>query len=230
MFLTKKSSAMPPRAGAIARALCRLREAQAPAPRPVRIGFIIDATGSREAGWQQAQRAQRRIFSAVAGLGAVMLRLQHFGGGELTDHGWRDDSMELAAAMAAVRCRTGLTQILPALQSFIGEDKPAAAVILVGDSFEENPDPIAGMLPFLRAGGTRIFAFFEGNDAHAEAVFRRMAEGTNGRFARLSTDLPLVDLCEGVALLAAGGRRAIKQLKNERARRLLLAAPAPRKE
>lgn len=194
----------------------------------VRIGFIVDATASRDAAWEQAQTVQGRMFQAVAGLGRVSLRLVHFGGSALTDHGWSEDTSRLAARMAAVRCRQGLTQVLPALRAFVDDGEKADAVILVGDAFEEEPDEALLLCQALRMRGIKVFAFFEGDLQAAEDQFRLIAETTGGRFARLGDDLPLADLCEGVALLAAGGENAVRRLTNERARQLLLTGPTGR--
>lgn len=192
----------------------------------VRIGFIVDATASRDGAWEQAQTVQGRMFQAVAGLGRVSLRLVHFGGGELTDHGWSENTRKLATRMAAVRCRQGLTQVLPALRVFMDDGEKIDAVILVGDAFEEEPAEALMLCHTLRIRGIRVFAFFEGELLAAEDQFRLIAGTTGGRFARLGDDLPLTDLCEGVALLAAGGEKAVRRLGNERARRLLLTGPA----
>lgn len=194
----------------------------------VRIGFIVDATGSREKSWEQAQTVQGRMFQSVADLGRVSIRLVHFGGGELIDHGWSADTHELAAHMAAVRCRTGGTQILQALRAFLGDTDQADAIILVGDAFEEDAHDAERLALSLRAAGIKVFSFFEGDLRQAQEVFRKLAEITGGRFAMLGDDLPLGDLCEGVALLAAGGEKAVRRLKNERARRLLLTGPSSR--
>lgn len=192
----------------------------------VRIGFIVDATASRDAAWEQAQTVQGRMFQSVGGLGRVSLRLVHFGGGDLTDHGWSEDTRQLAARMAAVRCRQGLTQVLPALRVFLDDGEKVDAVILVGDAFEEEPADALLLCHALRIRGIRVFAFFEGDLHAAEDQFRLIADMTGGRFARLGDDLPLAELCEGVALLAAGGEKAVRRLGSERARRLLLSGPA----
>lgn len=226
-MLPRKINQAPVPTSAFGRALARMKEKREAAQRLVRIGFIVDATGSREHGWEQAQTVQGRMFDSVAGLGRVALHLVHFGGNEITDHGWSEDTTALAARMAAVRCRKGLTQILPALRLFFSEEQVAAeALILVGDAFEEDAREIDFIAHHLKARGTRVFSFFEGDNGAAEAAFRRIAEATGGRFARLGDDLPLGDLCAGVALLTAGGEKAIRRLKNEQARKLLLTGPA----
>jgi hypothetical protein len=223
----KNQSKAPAKRGAFSRALERFREKRAADNRTIRIGFIIDATGSREQTWETAQTIQGRMFGAVAGLGKARVRLVHFGGDQLADHGWSADTRALARTMAAVRCRQGLTQIIPALDGFLFGEKPDA-LILVGDAFEEHPQALSNFLHLFAGRRTPVFTFFEGDNDAAECAYREIAEKTGGRFARLGDDLPLGDLCEGVALLAGGGEKALRRLGNEKARRLLLSGPADR--
>lgn len=209
------------------RALERYREVV----RPVRIGFVIDATGSRADTWEQAQAVQRRMFDATARINRISVRLVHFGGARLTDDGWKSGARELAAAMAGVRCARGLTQILPALRCFV--DAPAQdrarAVIVIGDSFEEDVAVVSGVSAVLKRAGVKVFSFLEGDDALAALAFRQLAEGTGGKFARFGDDLSLGDLCEAVAVLASGGEKAVRRLANNRAAALLLAPPTQEK-
>lgn len=195
--------------------------------RPVRLGFLIDATGSRGDSWEKAQGIQAGMFRAASGLGPLSLRLVHYGGGELADHGWIDNPREAAAAMARVRCESGLTKIVLGLNAFryYPPEERAAAIILVGDCFEEDPRDAEQMAFKLKQEGIRVFCFHEGEDWTAEGVFRRIAEITGGKFARFGDGLPLAELCEGVALLAAGGAKALKRLPDGRAKQLLLTGP-----
>lgn len=151
----------------------------------------------------------------------------HFGGVELSDLGWETDVRKVAAHMAAVRCVSGLTQINQALYRFMDdapEDK-ADAVILIGDCFEEDSAYAERAGKEFRKAGIKVFSFIEGDDLTATAVFKKLAEDTGGKFARFGADLPLGDLCEGVALLTSGGEKALRRLKNEKAR-LLLEGPS----
>ena len=224
MLPTKFRSEPVTKTNAFSRAMKRLKERG----RAVRIGFVIDATASRSGTWETAQTTQARMFRAVAGLRSLSLRLIHYGGNTLTDHGWSNDPRALAAAMAKVRCESGLTQILEALSVFI--DGPAEqrtnAVILIGDSFEEDAQKAQALALVLKTKGIKVFAFLEGEDWTAETVFRRFADITGGLFVRLGEELPLADLCEGVALLTADGKRGLKHLGNRRAKQLLLTGPA----
>jgi hypothetical protein len=193
-----------------------------------RIGFVVDATGSRSHTWEQAQTIQAKMFRSVARLGTLSLRLVHFGGYTLTDHGWESDPRAVAARMAQVRCERGLTKILPALTALLDDpaDRRASAIILIGDSFEESYLQVAPLAEALKAAGIKVFSFFEGENTTGEDVFRELADATGGVFARFGAELPLSDLCEGVALLTAGGEKAAGQLKNKAVRRLLLTGPA----
>lgn len=211
--------------GAFTRAIARFRQAR----KAARIGLIIDATASRENTWERAQVIQDRMFTNVAGLRCLSLRLIHFGGNELTDHGWQDSPRALAARMAGVRCKSGMTQILPALEAFLDvPEEPASAIILIGDAFEEDSDEADHIARLLAQKNIRVFSFLEGDHGTAEIVFKRLAAATCGKFARFGSDLPLADLCEGVALLTSGGAKAVKRLRNAKARQLLLAGPAKR--
>jgi hypothetical protein len=130
--------------------------------------------------------------------------------------------------MAGVRCESGLTQILPALAAFAGEapKTKADAVILIGDCFEEDAGEADALARALKAAGIRIFAFLEGDDCTAKDVFRRLADITGGRFARLGDDFALHSLCQGVALLMAGGKQALETLPDKRTKQLLLGGPS----
>jgi hypothetical protein len=208
-------------AAAFRRSIARYGEAM----KPARLGFIVDATGSRAATWEEAQAAQRRLFAATRRVKRLKLRLIHFGGDELHDHDWQEKADTLTRAMAGVRCERGLTQFLPALRRFIDEpaDHRASAIVLTGDCFEEDADEAEHIAKALKQAGIRLFCFHEGNDEFAGGVFRMLARTTGGSFARLGDELNLTALCEAVALLTAGGREALARLPDSRAKRLLLA-------
>jgi hypothetical protein len=122
-----------------------------------------------------------------------------------------------------------MTQILPALEAFLDDpEEPASAIILIGDAFEEDSDEADHIARLLAQKNIRVFSFLEGDHGTAEIVFQRLAAATCGKFARFGSDLPLADLCEGVALLTSGGAKAVKRLQNAKARQLLLAGPAKR--
>ncbi|MDX0174524.1 VWA domain-containing protein [Sinorhizobium meliloti] len=218
--------------GALRRALERFAERETQRRRVTRIGFLIDATASRAPTWEQAQAAQAQMFRSVQKLGRLAVRLVHFGGGRLTDDGWFGDPQKAAAAVARVRCQSGVTRILPGLAAFLDappEMRPSA-IILIGDSFEEDAREAERVGAALRNAGIRVFSFLEGDDGTAGAVFGGLARLTGGRFAALGAELPLHALCEAVALLAAGGAKALARLPDGPAKRLLLAGPSTKEK
>lgn len=191
-----------------------------------RIGFVIDATASRAQSWIEAQAIQAEMFRAVSGIGALSLRLVHYGGTALADYGWQDDARAIAATMAQVNCVGGYTQILPALCALLEDaDEWPNAVIIVGDAFEEDPEQIAPLAYELKEAGIKVFTFIEGYDDRAARAFQLLAELTGGRFARFGAALPLRDLCAGVALYTAGGESGLTRLGNKQVERLLLTGP-----
>ncbi|MEW8051143.1 MAG: hypothetical protein AB2809_12265 [Candidatus Thiodiazotropha sp.] len=208
------------------RAMSRYKT-HAAAKRGVRIGFIIDATASRKKTWEEAQVVQAKMFKATQNISALNLRLVHYGGETLNDIGWENDVKKIAAHMAAVRCERGLTQINDALRLFLDEvpEDKADAIILIGDSFEEDSDNAALLSKQLKRQKIKLFSFIDGDDLTATTVFEKLATNTGGTFAQFGADLPLAALCEGVALLTSGGRKALRHLKNEKAR-LLLSGPS----
>jgi hypothetical protein len=210
----------------LARAVDRYKE-RAALKRGVRIGFLVDATASRENTWEQAQTIQAKMFRSASGLRALKLRLVYFGGNRLTKLNWNDNARNIAAHMAEVRCHSGLTQIIPGLQAFIDEkpENRADAIILIGDCFEEDAATAAKTAALLKAKGIKVFSFIEGEDWTAHSVFKTLATVTGGKFAKFGNELPLDDLCEGVALMTSGGEKALTRLKNDKVR-LLLTGPS----
>ena len=189
-----------------------------------RIGFVIDATGSRSASWKEAQKIQAGMFDSVAQFGVMTLRLTHFGGNMTQDHGWNKDSKTVTAKMSTVECEWGSTQILECLRKFL-DDKPEAqaqSIVVIGDSFEEDSSEIAPLTALLKARKIKVFTFLEEGYSSAEPAFRQLAEQTGGVFAAFGSDMPLKDLCEGVAMMSTGGINALQKLQSGAAKTLLL--------
>jgi hypothetical protein len=193
------------------------------------IGFLIDATASRSSTWEEAQSIQSKMFESVTGMGSMGMRLVHFGGNQLSANDWTKDTKEMASKMADVSCRGGQTQIIDGFNAFLSDadSEKANSIILIGDSYEESEYDIEETANRLKDKGIKVFAFHEGDDhwGEAENAFKKFAEITGGTFAKFGADMPLQDLCEGVALLTVGGQSALNRLKNAGARQLLLSGP-----
>lgn len=229
-MLPVKTKNKSPVKSAFSRALTRFKtESKAHGRQKARIGFLIDATASRAQTWVHAQKIQSQMFDAVSTIGPLALRLVHFGGGAVIDQGWMNCSQEITTEMNKVECVTGLTQYHPALRVFLDDSARPDAIILIGDMFEEDSNEIAPLAQMLRDAGVKVFTFLEGDDENAARAFASLSSKTGGMFARFGTDLPLRDLCEGVALLTAGGQRAAKRIENKKVKQLLLAAPTNNK-
>jgi hypothetical protein len=189
------------------------------------LGFLVDATASRAATWGEAQRIQANMFQAVEGINKLHLGLAHYGGEELVVHEWRQNAQALAARMETVSCKAGYTQILSGLQAFLNcQDRArrANSIILTGDAFEEGFAELETTAAALAIAGIRCFCFLEGHNERAARAFRTLAEKTGGAFVPFGEAMPLNDLCEGAALLTAGGASALERLKNGAARKALM--------
>jgi hypothetical protein len=73
------------------------------------------------------------------------------------------------------------------------------------------------------AGLPQLFLFQEGADPKAEIVFRELARLTKGAYAKFDSGASreLAELLRAVAAFAAGGMRALTELRTDGARRLL---------
>ena len=192
-----------------------------------RVGFVIDATGSRQSNWVEAQSIQKRMFEKISGQGRMTMRLVHFSGAGLKDLGWQTSADDILCAMSQVSCVSGSTQILQSLERFLSDApaETARSIIVVGDSFEEDDEAIAPLAEKLKAKGIKVFAFLDGGCSTAKEAFETLAKITGGAFAQFGADMPLEDLCQGVALYSVGGATALARLENAAARQLLLGGP-----
>ncbi len=190
------------------------------------IGFVIDATGSRSSNWEEAQSIQAKMFESVSSFAKMNLRVIHYGGDEVSNNSWESNPETVKSLMSEVRCRGGNTQIVESLSLFMSSDNKIMprSIILVGDSFEEDMSDLTNIAQKLLEHKIKVFSFLDGNDSDAEEAFKFLSQKTGGVFAKFGSDMPLKDLCEGVALMSAGGQSALSRLQNSAARDLLLSA------
>ena len=189
---------------------------------PARLVFALDATMSRSKTWDVAATLQSEMFTTLATVGGLEVQLVYYlGVGKLEFSEWTSNAHDLAARMRRVRCESGETQILRTLRHIRGEHarKPISAAIFVGDCVEEEP----GVLYDAAAGLPQLLLFQEGADPKAEIVFRELARLTKGAYAKFDSSAAreLAELLRAVAAFAAGGMRALTDLRTEGARRLL---------
>ncbi|HEX3208799.1 MAG TPA: VWA domain-containing protein [Geminicoccaceae bacterium] len=195
--------------------------AKTPPPQPGRgrgrLIFALDATASREPTWDRACQVQGQMFLETAALGGLDVQLVYYRGfDECRASRWVDSPSDLVRLMAGVFCLAGETQLGRVLRHAVRETekKRVAALVFVGDCFEENLDQVGQIAGRLGLLGVRAFLFQEGVNADAERAFRQIARLTNGAHCRFDAGSPrqLRDLLGAVAAYAAGGPRALADL------------------
>jgi hypothetical protein len=195
--------------------------ARTPPPRSAdgraRLIFAMDATASREPTWDRACQVQGQMFVETAALGGLDVQLVYYRGfAECRASRWVSDANHLVRLMSGVFCLAGQTKIGRVMQHAIRETdkKRVAALIFVGDCFEENVDEVGQLAGELGMRGVRAFLFQEGNNPVAQRAFRQIAQVTGGAHCRFDSNSPqqLRDLLGAVAAYAAGGRKALDDL------------------
>ena len=195
--------------------------ASTPPPKPgtgrARLIFAMDATASREPTWDRAVQVQGQMFLETAALGGLDVQLVYYRGfGECRASKWVSNPADLVRLMTGVFCLAGQTKIGRVLRHAINETqkKRVAALVFVGDCFEEAIDEVGQTAGELGLLGVRAFMFQEGHNPAAEQAFRHIAKLTGGAHCRFDSNSPqqLRDLLGAVAAYAAGGQRALADL------------------
>jgi hypothetical protein len=190
---------------------------------PTRLAFVIDATGSRQEGWDLASSLQAQMFEEAAKLGSLSIQLIYYRGrDEVKQSPWMTDGRALARMMSKVSCHSGMTQIRRALDCVRQESarEKIAAVVFVGDAMEEDHATLCKTAAEL---GAPLYIFQEGDDPEAAETFVEMARLTGGAhcFFDANSARQLADLLRAVAAIATGGIKALENLKTDSARLLL---------
>lgn len=186
-----------------------------------RLIFALDATLSRQPLWDTACKLQGDMFRETAAIGGLDVQLVYYRGlAECRASRWVSDARELGGLMERIDCRGGHTQIKKVLAhaKCETEQRKVQALVFVGDAMEEPIDDLcvaAGQLGLL---GVPVFVFQEGHDAIAEPAFREIARLSRGAYCRfdLSAAHELTELLRAVAAYAAGGMKALADLKSRK--------------
>jgi len=182
-----------------------------------RLIFAMDATMSRQPTWDMALQLQSEMFKAVAEIGGLDVQLVYFRGlAECRASKWVSNPMALQRLMTQVGCQGGRTQIRKVLAHAWRESEKQRvnALVYVGDCMEESVDELCGRAGELALLGVPVFLFQEGHDPVAERAFKEIARLTGGAWCRFDAGsaAQLRELLAAVAVYAAGGREALKQL------------------
>ena len=198
-----------------------LRQVKAmPQARPAngrgRLIFALDATASRQPTWDHACRIQGEMFDATAGLGGLDVQLVFYRGfNECKASRWLSNAKSLHAAMRAVFCIGGETQIARVLRHALAaaETNKIGALVFVGDAMEEKLDTLCALAGKLGLQGVPVIVFHEGADATAMQAFKEIARLSHGAYCHFDAGSAdeLRALLGAVAAYAAGGQRALAQ-------------------
>jgi hypothetical protein len=184
-----------------------------------RLVFALDATMSRQPTWDRACVLQADMFreAAAAGGGLDVQLVYYRGLGECRASPWIAEPARLGEIMSRVECRSGETQIGKILAHACRESDKAnvAALVFVGDAMEESLDQLSAGAGDLGLRAVPAFMFQEGNDPACEQAFRTIARLTHGAYCRFAPGAAdeLRELLRAVAAYAAGGRKALADLK-----------------
>jgi hypothetical protein len=191
-----------------------------------RLIFALDATMSRQPTWDAACQMQGDMFRTVANIGGLTVQLVYYRGlDECRSSRWVTDPKQLANLMTRIDCRSGHTQIGKVLTHAERETGllKVAAVVFVGDAFEEEADEVVPLAQQLGQLNTPAFMFQEGSNCTVEHVFREIAKASGGAYCRFdegSAD-QLRELLKLVATFAVGGKAALEASKDPGAVKLL---------
>ncbi len=189
-----------------------------PAARPAggrgRLIFAMDATASRQPSWDHACKIQGEMFDATASLGGLDVQLVFYRGhNECKSSRWLSNAKSLHAAMSAVFCIGGETQIARVLRHALAESEKhkIGALVFVGDAMEERLDELSALAGKLGLQGVPAIMFHEGADATAMHAFKEIARLSKGAYCHFdsSSAEQLRALLGAVAAYAAGGQRAL---------------------
>ena len=186
-----------------------------------RLVFALDATMSRQPTWDQACKLQAEMFSEAAAAGGLDIQLVYYRGlAECRASAWIVEAQRLGELMSRIDCRGGHTQIAKVLAHARRENDRAkiGALVLVGDAMEESLDDLCAGAGELGLRGVPAFMFQEGYDPVCEQAFREIAKLTRGAYCRFAPGAAheLGELLRAAAAYAAGGMKALADLKNRR--------------
>jgi hypothetical protein len=182
-----------------------------------RLIFALDATMSRQATWDLAQKLQGRLFESAAKIGGLDVQLIYFRGmNECRASKFVSGGAGLGDLMSRISVRGGLTQLRKVLVHARTEAKAAkvGALVFVGDAMEEGIDEVLHAAGELALAGVKAFMFQEGRDPAAKRAYQEIARLTDGAYGAFDAGAAarLEALLSAAAAYAAGGRKALEAL------------------
>jgi hypothetical protein len=186
-----------------------------------RLIFALDATMSRQPTWDSACQLQAEMFREAAAVGGLDIQLVYYRGlAECRASQWISQPGRLGELMSGIDCRGGHTQIGKVLAHARreAEKTKVQAIAFIGDAMEESLDDLCAAAGALALHNVTAFMFQEGNDPVCERAFREIARLTRGAYCRFAPGAAheLGELLRAVAAYAAGGLKALADLKQRR--------------
>ncbi len=184
-----------------------------------RLVFALDATASRQATWDRACHLQAQMFDATRDIAGLNIQLCYYRGiDEFKALPWSHDSQGLRHQMLAVNCLGGHSQIERMLRHALAQHQqsPVKGLVFVGDAMEEDARRLYQLAGQMGIHQIPAFMFQEGFDSHAGQAFTEIARLSGGVHCQFNenSDAQLRELLTAVAMYAAGGVNAVKQLEN----------------
>ena len=185
-----------------------------------RLIFSLDATASRQHTWDKAMSLQNDMFTNTRGIGKLDVQLTYYRGfDECRASKWLRNADQVIGMMRKVSCQAGTTQIHRILKHALAEARqtPVQALVFIGDCVEEDVDQLGNLAGQCRLLNMPVFIFQEGGNRQARNAFKQIATLSGGAHCRFdqSSASTLGDLLNAVAAYAAGGKKALLQLKQQ---------------
>ena len=212
---------------AVARHVSPPPNKNAVAPARGRLIFGVDATGSRQDGWNAARQLTDAFFSAVPA-GELEIALAFHAGGRVRRFTpFTTDARTIRRIAARITCEAGETQFHGILRCVLNAGR-VGVVVYISDSSEEDDTEACRLADALNRNGTRVIlhdrtpSFGVKIGTH---IFQEIAERTGGAVLpfEISSLAQLRQLLAATAWLAVGGPELLTtKTQTEPGARLLL--------
>src|SRR5262249_42721485 len=197
---------------------------------------ILALANFARSGWDRAKVLQRAVFKAAAGSGLEM-KFAFYGGDDaagvrrcrITTR-WITDPDDMAAVMDRAECSCGCyVNIRDVLAQSVkeAEERPLRAVIIVGDTFHDDPDGLdeaAISANRLRRAGARVVLVQLGDDLNTARRLQYLARVSGGAYFRFdprTQERQFSEMWKAVSAYASGGEEAVKMTGGQAAPLLL---------
>lgn len=187
-----------------------------------RLVFSLDATASREKAWKVATEITSSMFESVPE--QIEVSLAYHSSGlvrEITP--FSSSATVFLDKLRTIKCTAGQTQLNGIMEQVI-DLQGVAALVYIGDCFEEDEDDAIALAKQLKIKGIKVFIFHDKSSAmqgyntdYAGQVFSMIVDICGGAVLDFNDQAPkqAESFLSGVALYAVGGRKLLEQKKKQ---------------